>query len=195
MNRELKTQMIVYGSNDFPAERRMIYYIDGDNGPGSRTKGIECLGIHDTVKLFYNGQNNYYKEQKNRKTLLDQGLCQVEFFETQNGNNAVDFAICIDVTKMLEWGNWHDPVICLISADKHFNAMAVQLADRFPDADIITAGTIEDAYLKGGCLALNDISDLKRFLMKKYGCTKGDRIFRNVKQLFENEERRRGKYI
>ena len=173
---------------DLSSITRMVCYIDGDNAPGSRTRGIECLSTHDTVKLFYNEQSNYYKELKNRKALLDQGLCQVEFIETQNRNNAVDFAMCIDAAKLLARENSHTPIIYLISSDKHINVIAKQLAESFLNVDINTAGTIEEAYLKGGCLSLSNICDLKRFLVKKYGKLRGDWVFRNIEKLFKKEE-------
>ena len=46
-----------------------IYFIDGDNAPGSRTRGIENLAAKDIVVIFYAKSNSHYSSKDIRQAL------------------------------------------------------------------------------------------------------------------------------
>ena len=165
-----------------------IYYIDGDNGPGSRTKGIEVLGENDFMKIFYSSQNNYYKDVEKQNAVKESGSYRTEFVEVKPGNNSVDFAICIDVAKQLEQTKGLPPVICLISADKHFDVIAEQLGESFDGVNVVTARTVDEAYTICGLMTIASVADLRRYLFKTVGDAQGNKIYEKLKKIFEKEE-------
>ena len=44
-------------------ENMAIYFIDGENAPGSRTRGIENLTAKDIVVIFYAKSNPHYSSK------------------------------------------------------------------------------------------------------------------------------------
>lgn len=168
-----------------------MYYVDGDNNPGTRTGGLENMGFGDIVKVFYNNQNTYYRDSANRKKMEDIAECRLDFVEVECGNDAADFAICVDAANVLTETFTRPPLVCLISADKHFCSMKKQLEARFPNANIVTAKTIEEAYMEASCLALNSLGKLRTFLEKKYGRRNGDKVFRDIETLFAEQSVKR----
>lgn len=170
-----------------PYMNTAIYYVDGDNNPGTRTGGLENLGYGDIVKIFYNNQNPYYRDSATRKNMENMTECRLDFREVECGNDAADFGICVDAARVLSETFTRPPLICLISADKHFCSMKKQLEVCFPKANIVTAKTIEEAYLNASCLALNSLDKLRRFLEKKYGRKNGEKVFRDIETLFAEQ--------
>ncbi len=77
--------------------KHAIYYVDGDNCPGERTKGIEELGARDIVKIFYAKNNTYYRSACKRRALKESSKCKVLLIPVNPDPDAVDFAIGIDV--------------------------------------------------------------------------------------------------
>lgn len=175
-----------------PYMNTAIYYVDGDNNPGTRTGGLENLSYGDIVKIFYNNQNAYYKDTANKKTLENMTECRLDFKEVECGTDAADFAICVDAARVLSETFSRPPLICLISADKHFCSMKKQLEVCFPNANIVTAKSIGEAYMNASCLALNSLDKLRTFLEKKYGRKNGDKVFRDIETLFAEQSAGRG---
>ena len=57
----------------------MYFYIDGDNGPGSRTVGLSKLKKEDVVKVFYADNNKHYSQACVRDGLSNNCRGTVEF--------------------------------------------------------------------------------------------------------------------
>lgn len=67
-----------------------IYFIDGDNAPGSRTRGIENLAAKDIVVIFYAKSNSHYSSKDIRQELEKKTTAQLSFVHVCDGKNAVE---------------------------------------------------------------------------------------------------------
>ena len=164
-----------------------IYFIDGDNAPGSRTRGIENLAAKDIVVIFYAKSNSHYSSKDIRQELEKKTTAQLSFVQVCDGKNAVDFAVA---TRAGYYASTENTKIFLISGDKHFDLIAEiigkELADRcsIKRADTLSIALISDA---------ENIStfDVAENLIKiNFGAKEGEAFMKKVRELAvkENEQ-------
>ena len=105
-------------------ESRHVYYIDGDNCPCERMRGMELLAERDIVMIYHVRTGSYYTHQR-RASIRDRYVCNVKFIPVNPGSNATDFAIGLDAYDTL----LHHPKtkVHLISGDKHFDVITTQI--------------------------------------------------------------------
>ena len=116
--------------------KRTIYYVDGDNCPGERIKGIEDLGSRDIVKIFHAKNNTYYLSARKRRALKESSKSKVLLIPINPGPDAVDFAIGMDAyAECMKNPMCH---MYLISRDKHFGVIKEQIDSLTNNKAIVT---------------------------------------------------------
>lgn len=164
-----------------------IYFIDGDNAPGSRTRGIENLTAKDIVVIFYAKSNSHYSSKDIRQGLERKTTAQLSFVQVCDGKNAVDFAVA---TRAGYYASTGDTRIFLISADKHFDLIAEiigkEVADRcsIKRADTLSIALISDAEN----IASFDVAE--SLIKINFGAREGAAFMKRVRELAikENEQ-------
>ena len=164
-----------------------IYFIDGDNAPGSRTRGIENLTAKDIVVIFYAKSNSHYSSKDIRQGLEKKTTAQLSFVQVCDGKNAVDFAVA---TRAGYYASTEDAKIFLISGDKHFDLIAEiigkELADRcsIKRADTLSIALISDAEN----IATFDVAE--SLIKINFGAREGEAFMKRVRELAieENEQ-------
>ena len=169
----------------------IMYFIDGDNAPGSRTTGIEKLLPSEKVKLFYHSGNKLYTKESARNELQEKANCPIDFVKVQSGKNAVDFAIAMEIAIEMSSDNPLDAVI-LVSEDGDFSTVSSLVRNRWPNTLVKKIKTIEQGHNFVGIMLISDKRSLNNYLVKKYGAEIGGRIYRNVKDIFKKESSIKG---
>ena len=166
----------------------MIIYLDGDNSPGTRTKGISNLKDADTVKVFYARNNKHYSQKKIQEELEAKCKSRFEFIPVKPGNNSVDFAIAIAVSKQLT-DNTADEIHCIVSSDKHFDMVIENLKAVFPDAFFKRVESVDEAIGRFFLFGADDKESLKIALDRLFGTRKGNVLYGNLKEMFTEKNK------
>ena len=160
----------------------MIIYLDGDNGPGSRTSGIAALGSQDMLYIYYSASNQHYRSAKRRSRLVEEARCPIKFIQTASTSNAVDFAISVDAA-IACFTNVSE-VVVLISEDKHFQTIANYLRTINPKASVCLEKNIHDAVLKYKLFDIKDLDSFRAYLCELQGHDAGAAFFNYLEDLF-----------
>lgn len=160
----------------------MLFYIDGDNSPGTRTVGIDILRKTDTVKVFYANSNKYYSSKTNRDKLVEAAVCNVSFHNVIPAANSVDFAVAVDCAKELALND--NQVICLISQDKHFQIIRELVKEHY-ESVIVCVNSLKDGFAMLNILEFDKLSELERNMCVLYGAAVGQRTFKKIKAAFD----------
>ena len=166
---------------------RVIYYIDGDNGSGKRTLGIEGLTEDSIVKIYYADNNKYYTKQTSRETLSAESKCETVFRSVRSGSNAVDMAIAVESAADLAAIKRVKGIV-LVSADSHFDTIAEMLRKHFPSVAVKCALTIKQGADMTNLLTISNETELKEMLKHAYGDAVGEEIYRNLAEIILKSE-------
>lgn len=165
-----------------------IYYVDGDNSPKERIKGIEWLSENDKVYIFYADTNTYYTKDKNRRDIELTTKAKIQFEKTGTGKNATDFAIAVHAAMALDAAE--DESLFLVSGDKHFTTIGTFLK-RFSVkkfsvkcVDVIWKGII-DNYEQ-----IDHIEIIESILKEKFGNDEGKKLYFVMQELLYQKFRR-----
>jgi len=99
-----------------------VFLIDGDNAPGTRTKGLNYLTSEDIVGICFAKTNKYYQNQEMVKQLRESSEAEVHFYFTESSKQAVDFLMAIKAEAYIQQGYKE---IYLISGDNHIATIAI----------------------------------------------------------------------
>lgn len=160
-----------------------VYLIDGDNAPGTRTKGLGALSAEDIVCICYAKTNKYYQNQDLVKRLRDTTSASVHFYYTESSKQAVDFFLAIKAESYIHEGAKE---VYLISGDNHVSTIATILQKLHPNIEIGSVRTIQEGYLNN----LNRIVNLntaKAVLIDLFDEKKGVQLYHRLKELFTAE--------
>ena len=162
-----------------------IYYIDGDNKPTERIRGIEWLNPSDVVKIYYANNNSYFPSEKNQEQIVNQTCANVSFHSIPAGPNAVDFAIAVNAGIAL---SEKEPTpIFLISEDKHFKIITNLIGSeakgnrRIENVQNICAGKIIDSE------SIEDLKSAERILQEQFGKEDGRKLLNQLIFLINKE--------
>lgn len=163
---------------------KMIFYIDGDNSPGTRIEGMSKLGADDIVKIFYASNNKYYTLQENRDSITAKASCKVSFVPVPHSADAVDFAIAIHAA--------HDcatdlstQVICLVSGDNHFKTIEKELHKLYGDKIIKKVETVEEGIMRFFMVEVKNLDTLRHCMDRQFGTKISSEIYRRLKICFQ----------
>ena len=165
----------------------MYFYVDGDNGPGSRTVGLSKLKKEDVVKVFYADNNKHYSQACVRDGLSNNCRGTVEFISVRQGANAVDFAIAVHIAKDCATGV-AGKVLCMVSGDKHFDIVKNELGTMYDKITVNRVESIEEGIMRYFLLDIDSLSSLQEMLDQMYGLEIGEDTYLNIKGLFEEQE-------
>ena len=163
-----------------------IYFIDGDNAPGTRTCGIENLTEKDKVFIFYAKSNTHYTSKDIRQGLERKTTAQLSFVQVCDGKNAVDFAVA---TRAGYYASNDNEKIFLVSGDKHFDMIAQIIGKELAQGcsikrvDTLSIALISDAEN----IATLDIAE--NLIKINFGAREGEAFMKRICELAikENE--------
>lgn len=157
-----------------------IYFIDGDNCPGTRTEGIKYLTENDQVYVFYAQSNSFYSKDNNRGALVDATDAKVEFCKIKDGKNAVDFSVAV---KAGFFAAQNIESIFLVSCDKHFEYIADLInAQLGKKNDVKRVNYLSDAFLYEPDKIAN-IETAELILKNALGKNEGSNLLNRIQEL------------
>lgn len=160
-----------------------VFLIDGDNAPGTRTKGLNYLSDTDTVCICFAKTNKYYLNPEMVKQLKEATEATVRFYRTETSKQAVDFLLAIKAESYIQQGA---DEVYLISGDNHIATIATILQRQHTNIKICKADNIHEGYLSD----LNRITDLKmakRVILDLFDEEKGGQFYSRLENLFLSE--------
>lgn len=162
---------------------KVVYYVDGDNNPGMRTKGIKHLTEEATVWIYYASTNKYYSKEENRNAIVASARCDVNFVRVPAGKNSADIMIGMDAARDLAK---HESIqgVVLVSADNDFNLIRTLLKNHGANTIIKNANTVEQGHEMMDMLTVETIQDMHQILVHKYGTQTGTEVYRRIQGLF-----------
>ena len=163
-------------------EEKMIFVVDGDNSPGANIHGIKELGETDYAYIYYASNNRYYGRPDTQKDLLSKVKCRVSFIKIDAADNAVDFAIAMDIRSILE--NNPSEIIVLISDDCHFKTILSQARKTAGSSNLYLASEIDQAVSRYKMLESQSLIDLHNCITKSFGQKQGSTFYNSIENLF-----------
>lgn len=163
----------------------MILLIDADNSPGRNIQGINKLEPEDTVHIYYASSNKYFTNRDRQAEITKIANCSVDFTKIAAADNAVDFAIAMDLRVLLE--NSHTEVIVLVSEDGHFRTILERAKEVTHCSNLFLAASIEEANNRYKLLESESLQDIHKYLAKSFGQEKGSELYRKLNVLFEQK--------
>lgn len=164
----------------------MLIFFDGDNIRGAKDYEFLELTKNDTVYLYYATNNNYYLKNENRDNLTKKCRCKIEWKKIDSTNNAVDFAIAIDLMDHL-CSESHYNIYCIISNDKHFNTIEKYINKKEIRGIVSHETSVKEAILKYKILESNDLMEFHNLIIKMYGDYFGNKIYEMLKRYFRQQ--------
>ena len=162
-----------------------IYYVDGDNSPKERIRGIEWLRETDTVRIYYACNNTFYPLQKNQKQIECQTKAKVQFISVPAGKNAVDFAVAVNVS--ISIANGEKELIFLVSEDSDFQMITNLICEetraigQVEKVKNIWQGLLQDSA------SITNLKILEKILQEQFGDDEGKNLLFKAKELIELE--------
>ena len=160
-----------------------VYLIDGDNAPGTRTKGLGALSAEDIVCICYAKTNKYYQNHDMVKQLRNMTVATVQFYYTESNKQAVDFFLAIKAESYIQEGAKE---VYLVSGDNHVATIATILQKFHPNIEIGSARTIQAGYLND-LSRIKNLDTVKRVLIDLLGDKQGEQLYDRLKDLFVAE--------
>lgn len=160
----------------------MVVIVDGDNSPGANIKCMSWLVPEDSVYIYFASDNKYFKRINKQETILKTAKCPVTFTSIPAADNAVDFAIAMDLRTIIE--SCSSEVIVLVSNDSHFSTILNRAKDITQNSGIYQVSDIEEAIKRYKMLESTSLQDLHNLLMKSFGHEMGCDFCRKVDKLF-----------
>lgn len=160
-----------------------VYLIDGDNAPGTRTKGLQYLSGTDTVCICFAKTNKYYLNPEIVKQLKENTEAEVRFYRTETSKQAVDFLMAIKAEFYIQQ---RAEEVYLISGDNHITTIATILQNQHTNIKVSRAENIYDGYFSD----LDRISDLnmaKNVLLELFDEEKGVQFYNKLESLLCTE--------
>ena len=165
----------------------MVLLVDADNSPGRNIQGINRLEPEDTVYIYFASNNKYYKNRDRQAEIIRCAKCKVIFNKVSAANNAVDFAIAIDLRALIE--SWPGEVIVLVSEDGHFKTIIERAKEAIGCHNLFLASSIEDANMRYKLLDSNSLQNLHKYLVGAFNLEKGGELYKRIDGLFEQKYR------
>lgn len=165
----------------------MILLVDADNNPARNIQGINRLEPEDTVYIYYASKNKYFSNRERQADIINAAKCTVDFTKKAAANNAVDFAIAIDLRALID--NCPSEVIVLVSEDGHFKTIVERAKEATGCNNLFLASNIEDANQRYKLLDSNSLQDIHRNCVRAYGQEKGSELYKRMNNLFEQKFR------
>jgi len=156
--------------------------VDGDNAPGANIKGINMLGSEDSVYIYYASDNKYFRRTDKQEAVLRMAKCPVTFTSIPAADNAVDFAIAMDLKSIVDSNP--SEVVALVSDDRHFRTILTRAKDITQSSGIYQVSDIEEAVRRYKVLESASLQDLHNYLLKSFGQEKGCEFYGKVDKLF-----------
>ena len=163
-----------------------IYYVDGDNSPKERIRGIEWLRETDNVRIYYACNNTFYPLQKNQKQIEGQTKANVQFFSVPAGKNAVDFAVAVNASISIAQGE--KGLIFLVSEDSDFQMITnliceeTQAKVQVEKVKNIWQGLLQDSA------SITNLKIVEKILQEHFGDDEGKNLLLKAKELIVLEQ-------
>lgn len=146
-----------------------IFFVDGDNCPQMRIKGIEQLMERDEIHVFESDQAVYFNQQR-QQSYAANTKASISFELVKKGKDSVDFAIGMAIARRFAA---RDPnplknvIVILVSGDKHFEIIAREALRTSDEACIIErAASVESALERFYLARVNSAELLNQYFIK-----------------------------
>lgn len=149
---------------------KIIYWVDGDNSPTVRLRGIEIARPCDEIHIFESvkEKNNLHFKPDYLEKIRKTTKASVDFTSVKSGNQATDFRILIEISRYIMQHNEHC-VHILLSDDKHFDIMHREIKAALSPYRVDYCNSIGQAMHKYATLCLSTKEEWKAYLRQTLG--------------------------
>lgn len=165
----------------------MVFIIDGDNSPGSKTKDVGLLKEYDTLYVVYAANNNFYTKTENRERVEQRTRCKIHWLSVPEGKCAADIAIAMQLSCMLN--NNDKELLCMISDDKHFELISCIAKKIYRDTFVVSETSITDAVSKYRILEQTTLQEMHDCFVNMFGRKQGGDFYNQLKSLILQEKK------
>lgn len=150
---------------------------------------LKKLDTEDAVSIYYASDNKYFTNKERQSEIIKTANCNVNFLKISAADNAVDFAIAMDMRALIE--NCPSELIILVSEDRHFETIIKRTKEVIHCNNLFLASNIEDATKRFGLIGSKDLDliQLHNCLIRSYGQEKGNELYTRIDALFEQKYR------
>jgi len=106
----------------------MLFIIDGDNAPGTRTRGIELLTEDDCVIICSVITNKYYQSEVNMEKLRETTKAVIRCVLAPQKKQSADFLMIMKAQEAILAG---DKEIYVVSSDVHAETITELLTQEY----------------------------------------------------------------
>ena len=159
----------------------MLFIIDGDNAPGTRTRGIEFLAKEDRVIICSVITNKYYQSEVNMEKLRDTTKAVIQCAAAPLKKQSADFLMAMKAQEAILKG---EKELYIVSGDTHAETIREILAQEYQEQGVIIK-KVADIY-EGIFSDLGRIQSLDRvaeLLQYQFGDEEGRKLYQRIHQL------------
>ena len=172
----------------------MVFIIDGDNSPGSKTKDVGLLRDNDELYIVYAANNNFYSKAENRNKIEHKATSKINWVKVPAGNCSADIATAMELEHMLSGKD--DILYCLISDDKHFDLIASIARQMHQDSFVACESTITEAVFKYRLLEQTTLREIQECFVNMFGLKHGNSFYNLLQSLIlQNTQLNRTSFI
>lgn len=160
----------------------MLFIIDGDNAPGTRTRGIEVLTDEDCVIICSVITNKYYQSEVNIEKLCGMTKAIVKVVAAPLKKQSADFLLAMKAKEAILKG---EKEIYIVSGDAHAETIAELLVQEHQGRGVIVK-KVNDIY-EGIFCDLSRIQSLEciaKLLQNQFGEEDGEKLYYRMQHLF-----------